>query len=217
MRFYKVYYFSLVILFFSCSTDKKENNTNTIAKTSNEKGLQSGDLIFQTSQSSQCKAVQLATHSKYSHCGIIYKKNEQLFVYEAVQPVKLTSFNEWIKRGKDEKYAVKRLKDSENKLSPEVLKKMENAGKQYEGKDYDLFFEWSDDRIYCSELIWKIYKEGAGIEIGKLEKLKDFDLTSEPVKQKLNERYGNNVPLDETVVSPASIFNSAVLYTVFEN
>jgi hypothetical protein len=149
--------------------------------------------------------------------GSSTKKNEQLFVYEAVQPVKLTSFNEWIKRGKDEKYAVKRLKDSENKLSPEVLKKMENAGKQYEGKDYDLFFEWSDDRIYCSELIWKIYKEGAGIEIGKLEKLKDFDLTSEPVKQKLNERYGNNVPLDETVVSPASIFNSAVLYTVFEN
>ena len=32
-------------------------------------------------------------------------------------------------------------------------------------KDYDLYFEWSDDKIYCSELVWKIYKNGADIEL----------------------------------------------------
>jgi len=37
------------------------------------------------------------------------------------------------------------------------------------------------------------------------------------VKQKLAERYGDNIPDDELVISPASMFNSDQLITVFEN
>lgn len=36
-------------------------------------GIQNGDIIFQTSTSGQSKAIQIATGSKYSHMGIIYK------------------------------------------------------------------------------------------------------------------------------------------------
>ena len=36
--------------------------------------LRDGDLIFHTSQSAQSRAIQLATHSSYSHCGIVYKE-----------------------------------------------------------------------------------------------------------------------------------------------
>jgi uncharacterized protein YcfL len=46
--------------------------------------LKDGDIIFQTSQSAQSKAIQAATHSKYSHCGIIYKEGSNYFVFEAV-------------------------------------------------------------------------------------------------------------------------------------
>jgi uncharacterized protein YycO len=214
----KLFSFLLLIplCFFSCSPTEN-GPEKKLLQTSQTGQLQSGDLVFQSSQSSQCKAVQLATHSIYSHCGILYVKDGKVLVYEAVQPVKLTAFSDWTKRGKDDKYVVKRLKNADKLLNPEVLQKMEIAGKQYEGKDYDLFFEWSDERIYCSELIWKIYKQATGIEIGKLEKLKDFDLGSEPVKQKLKERYGDHVPLEETVISPASIFNSEQLFTVYEN
>jgi len=52
--------------------------------------LKSGDIIFQTSKSSQSIAIQRATKSKYSHMGIIYKEGKNTYVYEAVQPVKLT-------------------------------------------------------------------------------------------------------------------------------
>lgn len=38
------------------------------------KSLQDGDIIFQTSQSSQSQAIQLVTKSKYSHMGIIFHK-----------------------------------------------------------------------------------------------------------------------------------------------
>ena len=74
------------------------------------------------------------------------------------------------------------------------------------GKDYDLTFEWSDDRIYCSELVWKAYERLTGIEVRKLQHFRDFDLTSDIVKQKMAERYGNSIPLNETVISPVSIF-----------
>ncbi len=150
--------------------------------------LKDGDMIFQSSISPQCKAIQLATRSPYSHCGIIFYENGNPY--------------------------VKRLKNADQVLTNSTLAKMKSIGKNFLGKNYDATFEWSDDKIYCSELIWKIYQRGAGIEVGKLEKLKDFDLSSPEVKTKLKERYGNSVPLNETVISPASIFNSALLITI---
>ena len=122
--------------------------------------IQDGDIIFQTSESSQCEAVRIATNSKFSHCGIIYVMDGKKFVFEAVQPVKITPLTDWIKHGRDQKIVVKRLKNAETVLSPILLKKMKNYGSQFKGKEYDSFFEWSDDRIYCSELVWKIYKNG---------------------------------------------------------
>lgn len=85
------------------------------------------------------------------------------------------------------------------------------------GKNYDLTFEWSDDKIYCSELIWKVYKRATGIEIGELEMLRNFDLTHESVRKKMKERYGDNIPMDELVISPAAIFESELLITVKSN
>lgn len=179
--------------------------------------IHNGDLIFQTSLSGQSKAIQLATKSKYSHCGLIYKNGKNYFVFEAIQPVTLTPLNKWIARGMDGAFVIKRLKNADEVLTPAVLAKMKEVGEQFTGKNYDLTFEWSDDKIYCSELIWKVYQRATGIEIGRLEKLKDFDLTDNIVKQKMKERYGEKLPMQETVISPGSIFNSELLITVKSN
>jgi len=182
----------------------------------NSADFQEGDLIFQTSSSGQSLAVQLATHSPYSHCGILFKDAGKWFVYEAVQPVKKTPVDAWIMRGDDGKYVTKRLKDRE-KLSPELIEAMKKTYEAFAGKDYDLTFEWTDDRIYCSELIWKIYKRTMDIEIGQLQQLREFDLTSPVVKKIMKARYGDAVPLSETVISPASIFQSELLVTAKSN
>ena len=179
--------------------------------------FENGDIIFQTSKSSQSKAIQIATKSKYSHMGIIYQKDNEFCIFEATQPVKLTPLNEWIKRGKNGHYVVKRLKNSKKILTSENLSKMKTIGEKFIGKDYDLYFEWTDKRIYCSELVWKIYKEALGIEIGKLETLSDFDLSNKIVQKKMKERYGNNIPRNELVISPAAMFNSSKLKTVYKN
>ena len=179
--------------------------------------IQEGDIIFQTSRSAQSKAIQSATHSKYSHMGIILKNGTEYYVLEAVQPVRYTLLKEWIKKGEKSHYVVKRLKDSEKVLTEENLKKMKKIGEGFKGKNYDLYFDWSDNKIYCSELVWKIYQRATGIEIGQLQKLKDFDLNNQLVKKKLKERYGDNIPLTELVISPANIFDSDKLKAVIEN
>jgi len=144
--------FSIFPFFISLSLNVTNDRSEDLA-------FKTGDIIFQTSQSSQSKAIQLATKSKYSHVGLIYNIDREAFVYEAVQPVKITRLNDWIKRGDGSHYVVKRLKESADILTDENQRKMKDFGERYKGKNYDLYFEWSDDRIYCSELVWKIYKE----------------------------------------------------------
>lgn len=178
--------------------------------------LRDGDLVFQTSRSAQSQAIQLATHSKFSHCGIVFKKGGKFYVYEAVQPVSLTPFAKWITRGEGGHFAVKRLKNADRVLTPSALAKMTAVGRAFQDKNYDSYFGWADDQLYCSELIWKIYQRGTGLQLGKLEKLKDFDLSHPLVQQKLRERYGKKIPYEETVISPASLFASNLLETVLE-
>lgn len=175
---------------------------------------QDGDIVFHTSRSSQSQAIQLATGSRYSHMGIVYLTDGEAYVFEAVQPVKTTPLNEWVQRGEGGHFVAKRLRDAEHLLTPEALQKMQTIGEKLSGKNYDLYFEWSDDRIYCSELVWKIYHRALGISIGELETLGDFDLTSPAVQQKISERYGDTPPLGEAVISPASMFNSGLLEVV---
>lgn len=197
--------------------NRLKNSRKEVNTLADKENIRNGDIIFQESLSSQCIAIQKATKSKYSHCGIIYKAGEEYYVYEAVQPVKSTPMDKWIARGKNGHYVIKRLKNADELLTPAVLDMMKKEGNKFIRKNYDLTFEWSDDKIYCSELVWKIYKRGAGIEVGKLQKLKEFDLTDDIVKQKLKERYGNKIPMDETVISPVSIYNSELLEVVNSN
>ena len=178
-----------------------------------EDRLRDGDIIFHESRSSQSRAIQLATKSRYSHMGVLFRERGQWFVYEAVQPVKSTSLHDWIRRGKDGHFVVKRLRDT-RPLTPAALTRLRAAGERYRGRSYDLYFGWSDARIYCSELVWKIYKTSIGIEIGRLQKLRDFDLTHPAVRAKMRERYGNRIPANEPVISPAAMFDSKVLVEV---
>jgi hypothetical protein len=112
---------------------------------------------------------------------------------------------------------IKRLKKVDRVLTDSIIVKMKHIGELFYGKDYDTTFEWSDDKVYCSELVWKIYQRGAGIEIGEIQRLRDFDTTSHIVKQILKKRYGNNPPWEEKVISPVAIYNSTLLKFIQSN
>lgn len=172
---------------------------------------QDGDIVFHESTSRQSPIIKLAQHSKWTHCGIVFHIGDKAYVYEAVDPVRYTPLKDWVARGKDGVYCAKRLKSP---LSASSLEKMKTVGAEYKGKHYDTLFQWSDNRMYCSELIWKIYFEGAGIEVCKPNHFSDYSISLPRVKKLIKERYGDKFDPSEQIVSPQAIFKSKLLKEV---
>lgn len=176
-----------------------------------------GDIIFHQSRSAQSLAVQHATRSRYSHMGLVLARNGTLQVFEAGAKVQYVPLQHWIARGEGGHYVIKRLARADELLTPHVLVQMRQLAESMRGRRYDLAFEWNDQRLYCSELVWKLYERSLGLRLGELQRIRDFDLSSPVVKAKMRERYGQAIPLDETVVSPVAIFESPLLITVAEH
>lgn len=179
--------------------------------------VQEGDLIFHASRSAQSLAIQQATGSRYSHMGIILLRDGKPFVFEAASTVKYTPLRVWIDRGQQGHYVVKRLKDAGQRLTPAALTTLHQQAGRFAGKPYDAQFSWSDDRLYCSELVWKIYDRALGVRIGERQKVSEFKLNTPAIRQKLQERYGTRIPWDEQVITPRAMFESPLLMTVSSN
>ena len=178
--------------------------------------FQGGDIIFQESRSSQSEALRFAMHSPYTHMGVIFIDRHDSVVYEAVGPVKYTPLRKWVQQGAGGHCVVKRLSNAGRYLAGDGIDKLKAAGESYIGRPYDFLFSWSDERIYCSELVWKMYEAAFGIEIGALQTFSDFDLSDPAVVKVIKERFPNGIPEDEVLISPAGIFNSELLTTVYE-
>lgn len=179
--------------------------------------IQEGDIIFHTSRSAQSLAIQQATGSRYSHMGIIVLRDGKPYVFEAVSTVKYTPLAAWIERGEKKHFVVKRLKNAEQAMTLSAQLRIRQLAKNFAGKPYDMQFSWSDDKLYCSELVWKIYDRALGIQIGQLQKVHEFNFGAPAVQQKLRERYGTQIPWEGSVISPKAMFGSPLLVTVISN
>ena len=176
-----------------------------------------GDIVFQDLETPQNQALKLATGSDYTHCGIVFENDGSFVVYDAVGPVRVIPLQEWIRKGVNRHVVAKRLDTLRGNLKGETLEQMRLVAERHLGKDYDLVFDWSDDQMYCSELVWKVYKEGMAFELTPLRQLGSFRLDHPVVKAKLQERYGDSIPLNQPVVAPSDLFDSENLKLVYQN
>jgi uncharacterized protein YycO len=208
----KILYIPLVLMLFVLVFAGKKyvfgNNTKL--------EYQNGDMILQTNTSGQGLAIQLATNSKYTHIGVLFKENNEWMVYEAVQPVQKVTLSEFILRGENSQYTILRLKNDSLVKLDHVTQKMKNYLLKQIDKDYDWVFNWSEEEMYCSELVYKAYLN-AGIKISDTKLLKDYKLSHPIVQAQLKERYGNNIPLKDTMVAPSDIAEDHRLKVVFDN
>jgi hypothetical protein len=177
--------------------------------------LRDGDLVFLTSRSSQSAAVALATGSPLTHMGVVLLDRGRPVVLEAVEPVRLTPFDAWRHRGDGGQVEVRRLRDADRLLTPEAVARLRALGQSWLGRHYDLAFRWDDGRLYCSELVWKLYDRALGVRLGRLQRAGDLRLDSPEVQRQLRQRFGpRGFDPDEPVITPQAIFEDARLVPV---
>lgn len=134
-------------------------------------------------------------------------------VLEAVNPVKVTSLNSWIARGKGGKYKVVRLKQELTGSQKSAIHKY--AAAQL-GKKYDIKFQWSSSKMYCSELVWKAYY-AAGIKLCEPSHFSDYNLSSSVVQYAIKQRYGTSINPNEKVVTPVDVYSTELGKVVYDN
>ncbi len=165
-----------------------------------EPALEAGDLVFETSTSSQSWAIQWATRSRWSHVGIVDVAPDGVFVVEALGKVSRTPWRAWRRRALREGEVLV--------LRPRGVPRGQRTAavahaKAFLGRRYDPRFGWGDDRIYCSELVVKAYERAAGVSLGRRQRLGDLRLFG--IRGAIEERWGGPVPAQLVLVTPASI------------
>ncbi|TNE91109.1 MAG: hypothetical protein EP330_06585 [Deltaproteobacteria bacterium] len=156
-------------------------------------GLQTGDVLFQESRSAQASAIRAATGSRYTHVAVVIDDG---WVLEAVQPVKRTAVDAWVARGVDGHFVAHRPVIP---LSSDEQARLRDVGATYIGRDYDAAFSWDDGKLYCSELVYKLFLEATGREIGERQPVRSFAIDG--LHEALQAR---GIDLDTQVVAPES-------------
>lgn len=158
--------------------------------------LQEGDVVFIESQSSQSPYIKVGTMSKWTHCGVVVNTPQGLKVLEASKTVRLTPFANFIGSAKNENWTIKRPKQ---KLPGPI------SYSKYLGMHYDLEFKYNNGKMYCSELVWLVYKD-QGIELCKPRKVSSFFFARIPRVKKLMQKRG--ITMDQQAVAPVDLYKA---------
>ena len=173
-----------------------------------------GDLVFQALplDDDLIQAIEGVTESNYSHVGVLLNRDGIWTVIEASRPgVIYTPFEEWKIKGRNKRWAAYRLKAEYQEHIPQFLTELE----AHIGKPYDFKYELSEDKLYCSGLVYLAWTSSTGQEMGKLRRV--GDMIWKPYRATI-EKYNNApVPLDRQVISPVELSKAGQLEKVYNH
>lgn len=161
---------------------------------------QEGDVLFQSLPRMELvNAIEGATGSLWSHCGIVAREDGRWVVYEAIGEVRKTPLNEFYRRGREGRFAAYRLKEGHRSHIPATLAK----ARDYMGRPYDSRYRMDDEAIYCSELVYKAYLDATGEKLGTLVKL--GSLKWRPYRQIIERLERGPVPVEREMITPRDL------------
>ena len=155
-------------------------DTDSTSLTQASQQLKEGDVVFRAGRSWLTNmAEQFADEAvRYSHVGVVVKAGDDLkVVHASIEPdegqkVVADPLDVFLKKGKGTQAAVYRLKSTDAETQSAIA----TSAKAYARKaiPFDPGFDLTtSDRVYCSELVWRIYLE-AGIDLSDYG-LEQFD------------------------------------------
>jgi len=203
--------FLLVALFIGWAGRLAFSVHQTLAKYQPEVG----DVLVQsiTPCGRLLRTVKGVTESKWCHCGIVDKKDSRWVVCEAVgDGVRYTPLAYFLLRGDEIDFEVYRLAGESRQRAGDLAK----CCRTYVGRPYDIQYELDDEKIYCSELVYKAYRDATGgQEVAQVQRF--GDLNWQPHKDDIIHYHGSDdLPLDRKVVTPVSLTRSQQLGKIFE-
>lgn len=174
--------------------------------------LREGDVLLIPTGGELMEAVKDATGSSWTHCGVVLRSPAgELVVLEAIEPVTASSAQAFLSRSINGQLLQLRPRGGLNETQ---LAGMRAVGRRLLGRPYDALFLWDDEQIYCSELVWKVYAEGAGLELVQPSRFGDFRLDGPRARRMLSLIHPDGAPLEEPVVPPNLLEHSRLLEVV---
>ena len=159
--------------------------------------LKVGDILLQPLHCYACNLIEAQTQSEYSHIGVVIKKEEgNVFVAEAFGKVKVVSFKKFNqKTQKGLMVEVLRPRYVNHEIYTTYLN-------YFDSKPYDSNFLWSDEKIYCSELVQKLFVKLS--MTAPKEKPMTFDIN----RELWDKFFRGNTPEGHLGISPVDFKNS---------
>ena len=87
-----------------------------------------------------------------------------------------------------------------------------SAARYYLGRPYDKHYDFDDERIYCSELVFKAVRTATGVSLGKVQRLGDLNWQPHEAFIRSIEGY---VPKDREMITPRALSEAPELTQVF--
>jgi uncharacterized protein YycO len=183
--------------------------TNVIPK------LKEGDIVLQKIPcGGLCDAIiettPCAPGRMFNHCGIVHYENNQPYVIEAIgKVVQQSPLPDFLKRDSSSILYVARMK-------PKYASYIETAVKKaivYVGTPYDDAFLPGDDALYCSELIWKVFKKNDSPNLFDMQPMtfKSKSGKTFPAWQAYYKDLKMPIPEGKPGINPCAIANSEVI------
>ncbi len=97
--------------------------------------------------------------------------------------------------------------------APQDIPAIITAARAYLGRPYDIRYRMDDEHIYCSELIYKAYRDATGGTLGRLVKLSE--LKWQPFAKLIEEMEGGPPPLDREMITPRDLAAAEQLVLVY--
>ena len=153
-----------------------------------------------------------------SHVGVIIDKKDDGSFLVAESKVPRSTYSDlrsFIDRSEGGRLEVRRLKGG---ISEQQLFILQKEAKKRMGIWYHFRFNFDSKMQFCSKFAYEIYKEGLGLEVGRIETFTELLHKNPQTPMGFWKLwFFGRIPMQQRTVTPASQLESEKLETVFSN